>query len=344
LGDSISSDNDVGCYGIHPDDRGRPYMQRRAFLCALAFVFGKFSSWYKAGYLWATALFAIGAITLRFPDASFDLVTLISARIYVAAQIVLAMLLSLCAVQLFSRRRQLTVEQRLGHLALLYFPFSILSGLGALLWSATLYPSKSLGQLFQPAKFESWGSVFLKGLPYDLRAVEWVFTLAIGSAGTLALGVAVVYLLAARTETKGGEARDIELRSNTESGFRAQDGIEFLLYAMPILLALASCYFIFNLLGKNSATVAAWASRFGFQHGVGASGTEVLDVYRTSALRIIPFLGFLIGPLTIVVDILGDIVFFLADGAFNPQRGGPQSGNRTPSDDIEWDATVYHLS
>jgi hypothetical protein len=102
--------------------------------------------------------------------------------------------------------------------------------------------------------------------------------------------------------------------------------------------------FIFNLLGKNSATVAAWASRFGFQHGVGASGTEVLDVYRTSALRIIPFLGFLIGPLTIVVDILGDIVFFLADGAFNPQRGGPQSGNRTPSDDIEWDATVYHLS
>jgi hypothetical protein len=247
-------------------------------------------------------------------------VTLVSARVYVVAQLVLAVLLSLCAFQLLFRRGELTVEQRLGQLALLYFPFAILSGLGALLWSATLYPSKSLGQLFEPAKFESWGSVFLKGLHYDLRAVEWVFTLAVGLVGILALSVVLVYLLAARTERKGGEAKDIEHRGKTESGFRAQDGVEFLLYATPILLALASCYFILSLLGKDSATVAAWSSRFGFQHGAGASGTEVLDVYRTSALRIIPFLGFLIGPLTIVVDILGDIVFFLADGAFSIRK------------------------
>ena len=291
-----------------------------ALLCILAFVFGKFSVRYKAGYIWSIAVVTVGAISFGLPDKSLYWLTLISARIYVSAQVLLAVLLSVCAFHLFFGRRELTVEQRLGHLALLYFPFAILSGLGALLWSATLYPSKSLGHLFKPEKFESWGSVFLKGLHYDLRSVEWVFTLAIGLAGTLALSVALRYLLTARAEATNRTVRDVEHRSKAESGLRAQNGIEFLLYAMPIVLAIASCYFILDLLGYGNDTVAAWARRFSFQHSAGASGTEVLDVYRTSALRIIPFLGFLVGPLTIVVDILGDIVFFLATGAFSIRK------------------------
>jgi hypothetical protein len=291
-----------------------------AFLCILAFVFAKFSSWYKAGYVWSIAIVIVGTIAVGLREASFHFLTLISARIYVAAQVLLAALLSVCAFQLLFRRQGLTVEQRLGHLALLYFPFAILSGLGALLWSAALYPSKSLSHLFKQQRFESWGAVFLKGLHYDLRPVEWVFTLAIGLAGTLALSVALRYLLTARAETKSRNVRDVEHRGKAESGLRAQDGIGFLLYAMPIILAIASCYFVLDFLGYSSNAVAAWAGRFSFQHGAGASGTEVLDVYRTSALRVIPFLGFLVGPLTIVVDIMGDIVFFLADGAFSIRR------------------------
>ncbi len=291
-----------------------------AFLSILAFVFGKFSSWYRAGFVWSIAIGIVGAIAVGLPDASLYFLTLISARIYVAAQVLLAVLLSVCSFQLLFRRRELTIEQRLGQLALLYFPFAILSGLGALLWSATLYPSKSLGHLFKPERFESWGSVFLKGLHYDLRPVEWVFTVAIALAGTLALSVALRYLLIARGETKGTNMTDVDHRSKSDSGFGAQNGVEFLLYSMPTILAIASCYFILDLLGYKSVTVAAWASRFGFQHNTGASGTEVLNVYRTSALRIIPFLGFLVGPLTIVVDIVGDIVFFLAAGAFSIRK------------------------
>jgi hypothetical protein len=291
-----------------------------AFIGILAFLFGKFSLWYRAGFVWSIAVVIVGAIAVGLPDKSLYFLTLISARIYVTAQVLLAVLLSACAFELLFRRRGLTAEQRLGQLALLYFPFAILSGLGALLWSATLYPSKSLGHLFKAARFESWGSVFLKGLHYDLRPVEWVFTLAIGLAGTLALSVALRYLMAARAEATSGTVRDVERRQATESGLRAQNGLEFLLYVMPTVLAIASCYFMLDLFGYGNETVAAWARRFSFQHSAGASGTEVLDVYRTSALRIIPFLGFLVGPLTIVVDILGDIIFFLASGAFSIRK------------------------
>ena len=295
-----------------------------AFLSILAFVFGKFSSWYKAGFLWSIAIVIVGAISVGLGDASFRFLILISARIYVAAQVALAVLLSICAFQLLFRRRELTVEQRLGHLALLYVPFAILSGLGALLWSATLYPSKSLDHLFKQGRFESWGSVFLKGLHYDLRSVELVFTVSIGLTGILALSIALRYLLAARTETTDPNLKDVECRSNSDSGFAAQNGIEFLLYAMPIILSIASCYFVLDLLGYSGNAMVTWASRFGFRYTTEASGTEILDVYRTSALRIIPFLGFLVGPLTIVVDIVGDIVFFLATGAFSIRKEAVQ--------------------
>ena len=264
-----------------------------AFVCILAYVFGKFSPWYKAGFIWSIAVLTAGTIAIQHPDATSDVLILVSARICVSAQVLLAVLLSACALHLLFRRRELKLEQKLGHLALLYFPFAILSGLGALLWSAALYPSKQLDHAFKQQRFEAWGKVFLKGLHYDLRPVEWVFTLAIGLAGALTLGIALRYLWGARTEAKGGGTRDVDLRVKTEPGFVAQNGVEFLLYAMPILLSVASCYFLFDLLGYNNASLSAWASRFGFQHNAGASGTDLtagstqgLDCISASPVRI----------------------------------------------------------
>jgi hypothetical protein len=286
-------------------------------LCVLAVIFGKFSTWYRAGYAWAVAVLVAGTLAVRSPGGSLGILTLFSTRIYLGAQIALAVLLSLCALQLLFRRRELTTEQKLAHLFLLYFPFAILSGLGALLWSATLYPSKSLRPLFSAGRFEQWGREFLYDLHYDLRYVEWVYTVAIGLIGTLALIVAVHYLLRARLEKKNVTTRPIEHRSPTDSGLAAQNGLRFLLFAMPVILSVASCYFALNLLGYRSATVSEWANHFGFRQVAGSSGTEVLNVYRTSALRVLPFLGFMVGPLTIVVDIMGDVIFFLAAGAFS---------------------------
>jgi len=47
-----------------------------ALLCILAFVFGKFSVWYKAGYIWSTAVVTVGAIAVGLPDKSLYFLTL----------------------------------------------------------------------------------------------------------------------------------------------------------------------------------------------------------------------------------------------------------------------------
>ncbi len=291
-----------------------------ALLCILAVIFGKFSSWYRAGYVWAAAALAAGVIAARSPGWSLSFLTSVSTSVYLGAQVALALLLSLCALHLLFRRLELTAEQRLAHLFLLYFPFAILSGLGALLWSATLYPSKSLRALFSAERFDQWGKEFLHALHYDLRSVEWVYTVAIGLVGTLALGVAFKYLLRAWLEKKNATIRPIEGRNPTDSGLAAQNGLRFLLYSMPLILSVASCYFALNLFGYRNAAVSEWAGHFGFPQATGSSGTEVLNVYRTSALRVLPFLGFMVGPLSIVVDIMGDVIFFLAAGAFSIRK------------------------
>jgi hypothetical protein len=293
-------------------------------LAAISFIFCGYSSRYRAGYIWAGSILIIAGIVSLHHGAidhgAVKALIIISSRLYVSAQVVLGILLAFCFYTLL-RRRDLDLQQRVSHFALLYLPFALLSGLGALLWSAALsLPKKEVGHLFNSSKFESWGNTFLNVLHYDLRPVELMFTIAIGSMGVFALVVAALYFARARSETISDGPTLTKARRPRDPGLAAQNAVGFLLYVIPFLLLVAGVFFSAELFAYQKPLAGKLAHYVGTSVRKTSLGTEVLNVYLKSALRLVPFLGFMVGPLTIIVDVIGDVVFFLAAGAFSIQQ------------------------
>jgi hypothetical protein len=257
----------------------------------LAYLLGRHHWGFRAGFLWAL-LFALGGLWyLRSPSAdSLDVLTRGSSSLYLAAQIGIAIMLDLAAVELLLFRRHLKLVQRLAYLALLYLPFSLLSGLAALIWSLSLSAPDMLPTMFSRGQFNAWSRSFAKSLSYDLREVEWIFTIAISATGVLALLVAGIY----------GLAVSRFLVKSDSPGRLARDGVAVLLVITPVILAVAGSYFFLDLLAPGGITIQ--------------KGNDVLEIYIKSASRVLSFLPFMVGPLTIVVDVIGDVLFYLQSG------------------------------
>lgn len=256
----------------------------------VAAKFRAYSKWFAGGAVWAAVISALLGVLLHLDRSQFmlDVATSVSAVIYVSAQVMIGVLLAGAALSLLIGRQDLSMEQRLAYLALLYLPFALLSGLGAVVWSAALAMADSASGLFDADRFQNWGRVFTRDLHYDLRTVELVFTIAIAGMGSLALFSALGYYFRSR----------IQAFDKRAAGRAAQDSLASLLVAMPLFLATAGIVFGVSVIlgGLNEAV----------------TGSEVLEIYATSALRILPFASFLLGPLAVTVDVLGDVLFFLA--------------------------------
>jgi hypothetical protein len=248
-------------------------------LAMMAWFLGRYWSLYKAGFIWAVVTSALGAWAIL--NGKLEFLAFVTARIYVGGQIALGILLFLAGSALMTRR-DLTLFQRLGHMGLLYLPFALLSGVGALIWSLSLFGAKYAPQVFDAHKFEKWGNVFTLALHYNLDYVELVFTQLIGAIGILALLLVLLYVI-------------------VRKGRVAQDGLAVLLILMPVLIGIAGFVFFTSLITFHPASPS-----------VGSS--EVFRIYLRSAARLLPFLPFTFGPLGIVLDVLGDVVFFLAPG------------------------------
>lgn len=257
----------------------------------LSYLLGRDHRGFRAGFLWALVFAVAGLWRLSSPsEESFEVLTTGSSSLYLAAQLGIAAFLNASVVELLFFRRQLTRLQRLAYLALLYLPFSLLSGLGALVWSLSLSAPDQFPAMFSEDLFNRWAESFTASLRYDLGEVEWVFTVAISAIGGLALLVAGLYGLSAKGILIGSAA----------PGKLARDGIGALLVVTPAILAVAGSCFFLDLFERGGTTIE--------------NGSRILAIYETSALRVLSFLPFMVGPLTIVVDVIGDVLFYLQRG------------------------------
>jgi hypothetical protein len=185
---------------------------------------------------------------------------------------------ALFVVVLLLERRRLTIDQRLTRFALAYLPFLGLAIAGALLWIITI-PLVS-----NTAGYGAWSKIHAQVLiehRYDLRLSEYSHLAGILILGISTLLVASVYGL-----------RVLTGRGRETSGSFCRNAIPILASLVPVSLVPVSFAIIYAIF-----------------HATAASPRDVLEVYRISALRVVPFLPWMLTPMRIVVDVAGDVVF-----------------------------------
>ena len=183
---------------------------------------------------------------------------------------------------LWSRR----ITPLLGRLALLYVPAVLASSLGSVLWVTALWAVP------HGIDFQKWGARFSYGLGYDLQQVEFVVAGVVFVLGVIALALVLAVAALSFFEFRG---RRLWFRS----GGLANASIGGLLAIAPVALIGASGVFLHSFLEGTSEKSLI-------------DGTSILETYQYSALRLLPYLVAVLTPLGVVMDVLGDVGFYLA--------------------------------
>jgi hypothetical protein len=231
-----------------------------------------------SGVLFSLVYLAIGLRAHASDDALQSLVASASRGYVLRHQTFPLMIYLLFGLMLFTDRKRLNVEQRLVRFLLAYLPFLGIAIAGSLLWVVTV------PLVGETPGYRAWSETHARILSqhgYDLRLAEYAHMAGIVLLGGTALGAAAIYALRALT------------------GWRRATSGEFCRNAIPRLAALVPVALI-------PVTGAIVYARF-FE--TTPPQVDVLEVYRVSALRIVPFLPWLFTPMRIVVDICGDVVF-----------------------------------
>jgi hypothetical protein len=255
----------------------------------LAKWLGRWSQPFRSARYWLIPICAVGLVlSLDRHESVLAGACAVSSYVYLFSQGGCSLLLLLTVLSLVFRARSVPWEQRLSCAALLYVPFFGLAALGILAGVAALQFAH---------QFPGYGLwLRLMVVRYDLQWVELVTTLAVSLLGVGGLLIAAAYVQRSR--------RDYEANESSSGPF-ARNGLFVLLVITPIvLLATGACY--------------AWSLLdYGVLDPRRYEG-DVLDVYRVSALRVLPYLPFLFGPLAIITDVVGDVAFFLHPDEKNP--------------------------
>ncbi|MBI4659517.1 MAG: hypothetical protein HY735_11810 [Verrucomicrobia bacterium] len=136
------------------------------------------------------------------------------------------------------------------------------------------------------ANYEVWQelhSMVLVSGHYDLKKAEWTHLAALTVLGLMALGTATVYAL----RRWGG------IFGKQSSGIGARNAVPWLCGFIPIgTIVVGAALYMDVIVGQT------------------VPSADVLEIYRISALRVIWFLPWLLNPLVIVIDVIGDVIFF----------------------------------
>ena len=205
-------------------------------------------------------------------------------RIYGAVQIFAGVLIFLATVELtvLAVRKKLRIPAALARLAFSYLPLVLLSALGSVIWAVILNVVVRLPQL--AGSYSAWQRVFLANLGYDLKTVEWAMAAATAGLGVFAIAALISY----------------EFANPSDQGRRAHKAIYLALIVMPLMLAVPG------------AAIAATSPYFGGLRPTG-SNTDVWQVYTWSAMRVVPWLLAAVTPITTLLDVLSDVVFYITD-------------------------------
>jgi hypothetical protein len=247
---------------------------------------------FYVGYAWYVAMLVAAAVSI-LGLADRVKVLQIATFVYSNTQSLGAILLILCAIEagFYSCGQSKPFKYFLSRLAFLYVPFALASALGAIAWAAVL--SCAYVTCSKLEMYNDWGTRFLQFLNYDLGFMEYVFCSAVFCIGLLALAGLARYRFRC---TGNPRAR--------RPGLAAQDWLMVLLVSTPLILIVVALCLLVNSLLRGSSE--------------GQTTTDVMQIYAISSTRIIPFMFFLIGPGRILVDVLGDVLFYLLPGRRTP--------------------------
>ena len=186
-------------------------------------------------------------------------------------------------------RRSVPMDRRVASMALLYFPFFILSTVGAILWFVALAGVGSIAAGSDFVQWQRWFSQALQSIGYDLALIEFTFG---GLVALVALGmlvVVVVYLRRAKKPATAGRNAGEFARDGVKGVFAAGAGV-FVVLAIVYALASVTSF------RTELSQAALW-------------------VYGLSSLRFIPYLPLMIGPLAFVAGIVVDVLFYITNDA-----------------------------
>jgi hypothetical protein len=217
-----------------------------------------------------------------------------TAIYYGATQQVVAGLLAILAILVLlaivtDRKNWL---RYLAVLSMNYIPMLLLAVLGTVLWAFALYTNKQLSESLGDDVLgqSKWNALFLENVGYNLKIVEFVMLGASIVISILVGLVFIIYLVAYRGDQKG----------RRHSGNTARKGLAFLLVAMPLVLMVPGITLVLS-------------SRLDFWHtDVSAlMGYGIFQIYLISAARVVSLAPFLIPKFRIVLDIVGDVAFYI---------------------------------
>lgn len=259
-------------------------------LALLTISLSRLSRYFRAGWVWIGLISIIGlSVVIAGSDLYLlEKVSRLSSHLYTVAQQVLALLLTLAVVAVVSVGSRPWIE-RLTHAAFFYVPFYGLTAVIIVLSTAGLI----IGE--QGPNYEVWeGALNIK---YDLWLIEIVHTVAVFTIGLVALFIMGRYF---HQRWKNGRLAEGQL---IRSGSVARLSAALLLFVAPLVFSAVGIRYLGSIIDYTFLDPRS------YQLG---QENNILDVYQYSILRILPFIPFMVGPAATVLDIVGDVAFFLA--------------------------------
>jgi hypothetical protein len=276
----------------------------------------RLGSHYRWLWLWVvlTAIQAVALVTE--PAAAQWLLAQLGPWIRLGAFLGSGLLLMLAVIEGVVKRWRLSGLQRHAYAALLYIPYLAMNALTS--W-VTLLSLSGLRHL------DSTRYAILQELvtpPFDLARLEWAATCVLTILGLTWLAVPVaIYAWRGRHAVRAFPGPDAFAPSVLNAGGRgAQDAVAWLLVASALALSALGAWSIYVV----TSTWREWA-----HEGLWAS--DVIEIYRVSVWRTLPLLAWLVGPFAVVLDVVGDVVYYLHPGG----RQHPAALRETCEDDLQ---------
>lgn len=251
---------------------------------------------FRAGYVWAAGVAWVGVAGI----AGWKHEALAAATsIYGAAQGFAGVALIAAMAASWRRGRQARMEQRLARLGFLYLPFALLSGVGALVWAATLFLAN---HLLAGGTLSVWSRVYVRCLSYDLAFAEALLAAAVVLGGLLLLSPAIPLVMDKR------------------SGARVHAWLVVALKAFPLIVLAVYVLYVAHFplfvqdrpYGAFHAWIYPWFGPALSRVGIALPrDPDVFAIYVASSLRLLPFLAYFVGPFRTALDTISDVLLYL---------------------------------
>jgi hypothetical protein len=251
-------------------------------------------------WLWVLPLLVVLSCTIAGPVRASDWINTTSNHLRTVSFVLVVALLALATFEGWIRLRDKGNDVQLAYAALLYLPFLAVNSVMA--WFGFLGLSLIKG-LSDGDRYADWEKSALA----DFRAqmypqMEGAATFVISAIGILAI---LLPYIGYRLAKRGTGELNVK-------GMGAQNGLRLFLVFTPILLLLLGlfCVWLYFRCSRGSCPQPFTVPE------------NILEIYRLSVLRTFPLLGWLVSPLAVVLDVIGDVVFYLQPNDKHPAAIG----------------------